>query len=91
MKTLFIFRIPSNVFRVPTLFVPNTMCLEKLIHGIMCRMWDFAVGLFMIEIWKHSLFLASLYGLVETATVVVFGVTIGDWMDKFARLKVKTN
>ena len=52
-------------------------------------MWEFAVGLFMIHIWKHSLLLASLYGLVEMTAIVFFGVTIGDWMDKFPRLKVQ--
>ncbi|KAI5080963.1 hypothetical protein GOP47_0004146 [Adiantum capillus-veneris] len=52
------------------------------------RMWEFAVGLFMIEIWTRSLFLTSLYGLVETASIVAFGVILGEWVDKFPRLKV---
>ncbi|KAH7351895.1 hypothetical protein KP509_19G019300 [Ceratopteris richardii] len=51
-------------------------------------MWEFAVGLFMIEIWKKSLLLTSLYGLVETAAIVLFGVRLGEWVDRFPRLRV---
>ncbi|KAJ7532070.1 hypothetical protein O6H91_14G071000 [Diphasiastrum complanatum] len=51
-------------------------------------MWEFAVGLFMIAIRPGSLVLPAMYGLVEAASVAAFGVVVGEWVDKFPRLKV---
>lgn len=53
-----------------------------------CSMWDFAAALFMIDIWPKSLVLGAIYGLVESASVVTFGVPVGNWVDKTAHLKV---
>eukprot|EP00243_Klebsormidium_subtile_P010568 TRINITY_DN569_c0_g2_i1.p2 TRINITY_DN569_c0_g2~~TRINITY_DN569_c0_g2_i1.p2 ORF type:complete len:191 (-),score=27.93 TRINITY_DN569_c0_g2_i1:371-943(-) len=52
------------------------------------RMWEFAVALFMIRIWKDSLILTALYGLVEASSVAVFGVFVGKWVDCNSRMKV---
>ncbi|BFI31265.1 solute carrier family 40 (iron-regulated transporter), member 1 [Marchantia polymorpha subsp. ruderalis] len=52
------------------------------------RMWEFAVGLFMITIWPDSLLLAAVYGLTETASIAAFGVVVGNWVDRTPRLKV---
>jgi hypothetical protein len=51
------------------------------------RMWEFAVALFMIKIWKDSLILTALYGLVEASSVAVFGVFVGEWVDANPRMK----
>lgn len=53
-----------------------------------CRMWEFAVALFMIRIWKDSLILTALYGLVEASSVAVLGVFVGKWVDSNPRMKV---
>lgn len=55
------------------------------------RMWEFAVGLFMIQVWPESLLLAAIYGLTEAASIAVFGVVIGNWVDRNPRLKVCVN
>ncbi|CAM6128922.1 unnamed protein product [Calypogeia fissa] len=52
------------------------------------RMWEFAVGLFMIEVWPTSLLLAAVYGLTEAASIAIFGVIVGNWVDRTSRLKV---
>ncbi|XP_078539819.1 ferroportin-like [Lissotriton helveticus] len=52
------------------------------------RMWHFAVSVFLVELYGHSLLLTAVYGLVVAGTVLVFGALIGDWVDKNARLKV---
>lgn len=52
-------------------------------------MWEFAVALFMIRIWKDSLLLTALYGLVEASSVAVFGVFVGKWVDRNPRMKVQ--
>lgn len=51
-------------------------------------MWEFAVGLFMIQVWPTSLLLAAVYGLTESASIALFGVSIGKWVDRNPRLKV---
>lgn len=51
-------------------------------------MWEFAVGLFMIQVWPDSLLLVAVYGLVEAAAVAAFGVLVGELVDKCPRLQV---
>ncbi|CAL5389949.1 unnamed protein product [Camellia sinensis] len=52
------------------------------------RMWEFSVGLYMIDVWPASLLLAALYGVVESASTVMFGPLIGQWVDKLPYVKV---
>ncbi|XP_021908566.1 solute carrier family 40 member 1-like [Carica papaya] len=52
------------------------------------RMWEFSVGLYMINLWPDSLLLAAIYGVVESASTVIFGPIIGQWVDRLTYLKV---
>ncbi|XP_020236846.1 solute carrier family 40 member 1 [Cajanus cajan] len=52
------------------------------------RMWEFSVGLYMINIWQESLLYAAIYGAVESASIAVFGPIIGRWVDKLSCVKV---
>ncbi|GAV80840.1 FPN1 domain-containing protein, partial [Cephalotus follicularis] len=52
------------------------------------RMWEFSVGLYMIEIWPNSLLLAAVYGLVESGSTALFGSIVGHWVDKLTYAKV---
>ncbi|KAL2541426.1 Solute carrier family 40 member 2 [Abeliophyllum distichum] len=52
------------------------------------RMWEFSVGLYMINVWPDSLFLAAVYGVVESASTALFGPIIGQWVDKSSYLQV---
>ncbi|XP_061375830.1 solute carrier family 40 member 2-like [Gastrolobium bilobum] len=52
------------------------------------RMWEFSVGLYMIDIWPDSLLYAAIYGAVESASTAVFGPLIGKWVDKLSYVKV---
>lgn len=54
-------------------------------------MWEFSVGLYMINIWPGSLLYAAIYGAVESASISVFGPIIGRWVDKLPCLKVRTS
>lgn len=51
-------------------------------------MWEFSVGLYMINIWPDSLLYAAIYGAVESASTAVFGPIIGTWVDKLTYVKV---
>lgn len=51
-------------------------------------MWEFSVGLYMINLWPDSLLLAAIYGVVESASTVIFGPIIGQWVDRLTYLKV---
>lgn len=46
-------------------------------------MWEFSVGLYMINIWPNSLLFAAIYGVVESASTALFGPIIGRWVDYF--------
>ncbi|KAI3474256.1 hypothetical protein Pfo_029044 [Paulownia fortunei] len=52
------------------------------------RMWEFSVGLYMINVWPDSLLLAAAYGVVESASTALFGPFIGQWVDKFSYIQV---
>ncbi|XP_002526704.2 solute carrier family 40 member 2 isoform X1 [Ricinus communis] len=52
------------------------------------RMWEFSVGLYMINLWPNSLILAAIYGATESATIAVFGPLVGQWAEKLSYVKV---
>lgn len=52
------------------------------------RMWEFSVGLYMINVWPDSLLLAAAYGVVESASTALFGPLVGQWVDKLTYVKV---
>ncbi|KAM8934164.1 ferroportin-like [Pelodytes ibericus] len=51
------------------------------------RMWHFAVSVFLVELYGHSLLLTAIYGFVVSGSVLFLGAIIGDWVDKNPRLK----
>lgn len=53
------------------------------------RMWNFAVAVFLVELYGNSLLLTAVYGLVVAGSVLLLGAIIGDWVDKNPRLKGK--
>lgn len=50
------------------------------------NMWWFAGGCYMLELHKESLRLTATYGLIIAASVILFGASIGRWIDKTRRL-----
>ncbi|XP_073311577.1 solute carrier family 40 member 1-like isoform X1 [Primulina huaijiensis] len=52
------------------------------------RMWEFSVGLYMINVWPDSLLLAAVYGAVESASTALFGPLLGQWVDKLSYIQV---
>ncbi|PHU04815.1 Solute carrier family 40 member 1 [Capsicum chinense] len=52
------------------------------------RMWEFSVGLYMINVWSDSLLLTAAYGVVESASTALFGPLIGQWVDRFTYVEV---
>jgi len=46
------------------------------------------VGLYMISIWPNSLLFAALYGVVESASTMLFGPLVGQWVDRLTYVKV---
>ncbi|XP_010264506.1 PREDICTED: solute carrier family 40 member 2-like [Nelumbo nucifera] len=52
------------------------------------RMWEFSVGLYMIDIWPDSLLFAAIYGVVESASTALFGPIIGRWVDRLTYVQV---
>lgn len=50
-------------------------------------MWNFAVAIFLVELYGNSLLLTAVYGLVVAGSVLLLGAIIGDWVDKNPRLK----
>uniref|UniRef100_A0A4X2JSN8 Solute carrier family 40 member n=1 Tax=Vombatus ursinus TaxID=29139 RepID=A0A4X2JSN8_VOMUR len=52
------------------------------------RMWHFALSVFLIELYGRNLLLTAVFGLVVAGSVLLFGVLIGDWIDRKPRNKV---
>lgn len=52
------------------------------------RLWTFAVGLYLVKLTPGSLLLAAVYGLVLTATAILFSPVIGQYVDRNNRIRV---
>lgn len=52
------------------------------------RMWEFSVGLYMINIWPDSLLFTAVYGVVEATSTALFGPFIGKWVDQLTYMQV---
>ncbi|KZV15256.1 solute carrier family 40 member 2-like [Dorcoceras hygrometricum] len=52
------------------------------------RMWEFSVGLYMINVWPDTLLLAAVYGVVESASTALFGPLVGHWVDELSYIQV---
>lgn len=50
-------------------------------------MWHFAISVFLIELHGHNLLLTAVFGLVVAGSVLIFGVLIGEWIDRKPRNK----
>ncbi|RWW32668.1 hypothetical protein GW17_00002636, partial [Ensete ventricosum] len=70
--------------------LPPVSCDVSLYYWLPngCRMWEFSVGLYMINIWPDSLLFTALYGVIESASTALFGSTVGTLVDKLTYLQV---
>lgn len=84
---LFISSLQISWFSYMLVFSASS--LHLIVHAT-CRMWEFSVGLYMINIWPESLLLAAVYGVVESSSTALLGPIIGEWVDKLTYLKVLT-
>jgi len=50
------------------------------------NMWWFAGGVFMLHLQEDNLRLTAIYGLIIAASVIVFGASLGRWIDRTKRL-----
>ncbi|KAL0047353.1 hypothetical protein WJX82_001237 [Trebouxia sp. C0006] len=51
------------------------------------RMWEFAIGLIMLEMYPSSLALVSAFGLVDGLAKVFSGSLVGSYIDRTGRLR----
>ncbi|GER55756.1 solute carrier family 40 member 1 [Striga asiatica] len=79
--------------RTKTTFFFNSACKSvcgPLFSQMGCqnRMWEFSVGLYMINVWPDSLLLTAAYGIVESSSTALLGPLIGQCVDKFTYVQV---
>lgn len=53
-------------------------------------MWEFAIGLIMLELYPSSLALVSAFGLVEGAAQIFSGAVLGDYVDRSGHCAFKS-
>ena len=51
--------------------------------------WWFASGLYMMKLAPGTLRFTAIYGFVISASVMIFGASVGNWIDKTRRIKGK--
>ena len=51
-------------------------------------MWNFAIGLYLIELTSGSFQLSAVYGLVWTPVAFLFAPVVGHWIDRSDRLNI---
>ena len=67
--------------------IPWKIYVSRALSAWGDRLWDFGAGIFMVELAPENLRLVSIYGLVLSISVIIFGAPIGNWIDKSKRLK----
>ena len=67
--------------------IPWKIYLSRFLTAWGYRSWTFGAGIFMVELAPKNLRLVSIYGLVLCITVIFFGASIGNWIDRNERLK----
>jgi len=66
--------------------IPWKIYVSRALSAWGDRLWSFGAGIFMVELAPENLRLVSIYGLVLSVSVIIFGAFIGDWIDKSKRL-----
>ena len=66
--------------------IPWKIYISRTLSAWGDRLWSFGAGIFMVDLAPENLRLVSIYGLVLSISVIVFGAFIGDWIDKTKRL-----
>ena len=66
--------------------IPWQIYLSRALSAWGDRIWDFALGIFMNLICPENLRLAAIQGFMINTSVILFGSTIGNWIDKNKRL-----
>lgn len=51
------------------------------------RLWAFGLGVMMYKIRPEDLLLVSLYGLINCISTIIFGASVGNWIDSTTRLR----
>jgi len=51
------------------------------------RLWQFGLGLMIFQLQKENFTLVATYGLSVSAVDILFGASIGNWIDSTSRLK----
>ena len=64
------------------------LCISSFFTFWGDRMWQFATGIFLIKLTPGSLRLGATYGLVLSASAIIFSPMVGGWIDRNQRLKV---
>ncbi|CAG0920923.1 unnamed protein product [Notodromas monacha] len=67
-----------------------TRYLLLLSHGTSMwdnSLWSFAIGVYLVILFPESLALTAIYGLILAASILIFGSTIGFWIDHTPRLQ----
>ena len=66
--------------------IPWQIYLSRVLSAWGDRIWDFALGIFMNLINPESLRLAAIQGFLINISVILFGSTVGNWIDRNKRL-----
>ena len=76
---------------MPTLTSQRLVAISTLFSAWGDRMWNFAIGLYLIELTPGSFQLSAVYGLVWTSVAILFTPAVGHWIDRSDRLKIIRN
>jgi len=60
-------------------------CMLVIFQGD--RMWQFAVGMYLVYMCDGELRLAAIFGFTGGGFILLLGGLIGDWVDRNPRLR----
>jgi len=75
-----IFRLENEIMKGETI-----LCISAFFTFWGDRMWQFAIGIFLVKLTPGSLQLVATYGLVLSVIAIIFSPMVGDWIDRNRR------
>jgi hypothetical protein len=61
---------------------PVIIRAHRVFDGTLQRMWEFAIGLILLQLHPDSLVLVAVYGMVDSGVQVIAGPYLGSYVDR---------
>ena len=63
----------------------NKLYVSRALSAWGSRIWAFSLGVFINKLYPDSLRVVAIYGFVVSVSLIIFGASVGKWIDQNRR------